>query len=878
MVGSTLNHYRLVQALGSGGMGDVYLADDARLKRQIALKILPAALAAHPDRRERFEREAQAVAALNHQNIVTIFSVEQSGDTLFLTMEYVDGRTLADLKPKDGLPLKRLLPIASQIVDAVIAAHDRGIVHRDLKPANVMVTAHDRVKVLDFGLAKLREAADDAAVAGMPTREITGEGKIVGTVAYMSPEQAEGKPVDGRSDIFSIGVMLYELATGEVPFKGDTSLSVLSSILRDTPKAVTEVNTALPRDFARIVRRCLAKEPDRRYQSARDLRNELDDLQQSMQSGKLDAVTVPRAAGPSRAAIFWTAAIAAFVAAAGGTVWWSGAFGRSPSAPPVNGFTRLTQAAGIEQFPSLSPDGKWVVYARDGDIFLQSATGQTAINLTHDAGAGNTTPAFSPDGELIAFRSERDAGGIFVMGRTGDSVRRVTASGRYPAWFPDGRRLAYSTDGPPGPETLGVVRSEIWVVEIGSGEPRSIVSGYYAVEPRVSPHGRRVAFWAIRNDQPADRYNRDIWTVDLEGNNPIRATSHAANDWNPVWSPDGHWLYFLSNRGGSMNLWRIAIDESSGRVSGDAMPLTLPAPYVSGFALSADGRIGAYAALTGVGNIGRVGFDGRTATVTGPVDAITTGTHDFFGGYLDVTRDGRYLVAATSARGQEDLCLVSNADGAIPQLTNDFHRDRAPRWSVDDRRVLFYSDRSGNYDVWSIDADGGNLRQLTRDAWRGFPVPSPDGSRIVTDDIETHRLFVYDGHDFSKAPEALPPNPDPSVTNLLATSWSPDGTRILYHTPGSARGGIWMFSFADRTHRRLTDGTYAAWLRDGRRFVFSKAGRLLVYDLSTSSSRDVLAIPGESLGAARFAADDAQLFFIRSASDGDIWLMHFDQK
>ncbi len=230
MVGSTLNHYRLVKALGSGGMGDVYLAEDARLKRQVAIKILPAALAAQPDRRERFEREAQAIAALNHPNIVTIFSVEQAGpstlrepqgrpeqgrgttrsgqaDTHFLTMEIVDGRTLAGVLPKGGLPVKRLLVVARQVVDAVIAAHDHGIVHRDLKPANVMVTASDRVKVLDFGLAKLREVADAAIAASMPTREFTGEGKIVGTVAYMS-EQAEAKAVDGRSDIFSIGVML----------------------------------------------------------------------------------------------------------------------------------------------------------------------------------------------------------------------------------------------------------------------------------------------------------------------------------------------------------------------------------------------------------------------------------------------------------------------------------------------------------------------------------------------------------------------------------------------------------------------------------------------------------------------------------------------
>src|SRR5262245_10495929 len=296
MVGTTLNHYRIVRSLGTGGMGEVYLADDTRLKRSVAIKILPAAVAEHADRRERFEREAQAIAALNHPNVVTIYSVERAGNVLFMTMEFVDGQTLADVMPRGGLPLRRLLSLASQIVDAVAAAHRHGIVHRDLKPANVMVTAGDRVKVLDFGLAKLREAAEDEISATLPTRELTGEGKIVGTVAYMSPEQAEGKTVDERSDIFSVGVLLYELATGERPFTGDTSLSILSSILKDTPKTLSEINPALPRDLARIVRHCLAKDPERRYQSAQDLLlNDLDELQQSLDSGDLSTpVHMPR--------------------------------------------------------------------------------------------------------------------------------------------------------------------------------------------------------------------------------------------------------------------------------------------------------------------------------------------------------------------------------------------------------------------------------------------------------------------------------------------------------------------------------------------------------------------------------------------------------
>ena len=254
--GTRLGPYEIVALLGAGGMGDVYKARDPRLNRLIAIKLLPASGTNDPERRERFEREAQAVAALNHPGIVTIHSVEQADGQFFLTMELVEGRSLADAMPPTGLSLDRLLKIAIPVADAMAAAHQKGITHRDLKPANIMLGEGEhagRVKVLDFGLAKLAETPLAAAGATtMPTAPITGEGRILGTVAYMSPEQAEGKPIDARSDLFSLGVILYEMATGQRPFTGDTSISIISSIVKDTPKPVTELNPALPRDFGAL--------------------------------------------------------------------------------------------------------------------------------------------------------------------------------------------------------------------------------------------------------------------------------------------------------------------------------------------------------------------------------------------------------------------------------------------------------------------------------------------------------------------------------------------------------------------------------------------------------------------------------------------------
>src|SRR5918999_1670020 len=259
MIGSTLGHYRIERLLGSGGMGEVYLADDTKLGRRVALKVLSRGLASDSDRRKRFEREARAAAALNHPNIVTIHSVEEVDGVPFLTLELIEGQTLADVIPAGGLPLDRVLELSIPLADGVGAAHQRGVTHRDLKPANVMIASDGRLKILDFGLAKIKEdvRADEPA---LPTAALTGEGRIVGTVAYMSPEQAEAKAVDQRSDVFSLGVMLYEMATGVRPFQGETPMSTLSAIIKDTPKPIAEIRPGLPRELSKIINRCLAKD------------------------------------------------------------------------------------------------------------------------------------------------------------------------------------------------------------------------------------------------------------------------------------------------------------------------------------------------------------------------------------------------------------------------------------------------------------------------------------------------------------------------------------------------------------------------------------------------------------------------------------------
>lgn len=286
MIGETLGHYRILDKLGAGGMGEVYRAEDARLKREVALKLLPRSMADSSERLKRFQREAELIASLSHPGIVTIYSVEEVDGVRFLTMELVRGKTLAELVPKGGLALEKFFSCAVPLVDALAAAHERGVTHRDLKPANVMITDQGMVKILDFGLAKLRQTPDPVEQTQMPTEALTQEGLVIGTIPYMSPEQLEGKPVDHRSDIFSVGILLHEMVTGERPFKGESSASLVSSILRDRPPSVVDLRAGVPNHLGRVILRCLHKDPERRYQTAKDLRNELKELPGDLQDDR----------------------------------------------------------------------------------------------------------------------------------------------------------------------------------------------------------------------------------------------------------------------------------------------------------------------------------------------------------------------------------------------------------------------------------------------------------------------------------------------------------------------------------------------------------------------------------------------------------------
>jgi len=870
---ATLGHYRIVAPLGSGGMGEVYLAEDTKLGRRVALKILPPDLAADADRRRRFEREARAAAALNHPNIVTIHSVEQADDLHFLTMEVIDGQTLTSHIPASGLEWSSFFRLAIQLADAISAAHQQGVVHRDIKPANVMITREGRVKVLDFGIAKLKAPEPSGATT---TTSATAPQQVLGTVAYMSPEQAEGRLVDERSDIFSLGVLLHEMATGAKPFKGDTAISVLSSIIKDQAPPVSATRQDAPAELDRIVARCLAKDPGRRYQTAADLRSDLEDLNSRLASGT-QPVAAAGAATSGRMSRLLTAAIVVGAVGAGVIATWS-ILSRPSSGSLRATFTQLTHEPGIEWFPSLSPDGAWITYAGDAtgnrDIYLQSVTGQTAINLTQDSPADDDQPAFSPDGNLIAFRSSRDEGGLFVMGRTGEAVRRLTREGFNPAWSPDGRQIAYTTSPtelkPQNTEGL----SELWVVDVDGGEPRRLSDRNTSL-PSWSPNGRRIAF-GVR--QAGEDSRLDIWTLPVGDGDAEPVTEDGYIDWNPVWSPDGRYLYFVSNRGGSTNIWRVAIDEASGRTRGEPEPLTTPTPFAGHLTISADGRRLAYGASLETQNLQKLALDPERVEVVGQPAPVTTGSRSWAN--PDPAPDGDFLVAYSQGIPEGDLYIFrTDGSGASRQLTGDSAIDRVPRWSPDGERIAMFSDRDGSLQIWTIRPDGSDLTKISNEggsvvAW------SPDGTRLAATPA---RLTIQPGEagavvmsaagQAAASVELLPPSPF-GDRYFVPNSWSPDGKWIAGQSWFGVAGVI-VYSTEARTFERLTDfGEWPVWLPDSRHVLFVSEGREFhVLDTRTRTTKLLFSVLRDTLGPPRLTRDGRQMFFSRRVTESDVWII-----
>jgi Tol biopolymer transport system component len=885
LVGKKFGAYQVISVLGIGGMGEAYLARDDRLGRKLALKLLPRAFTRDPDRVRRFEKEARAASALNHPNILTIYDIGEMAGTHFIAAEYVEGNTLRQLLERGPLRVKETIGICAQIADALDAAHEAGLVHRDIKPENAIVRPDGYVKVLDFGLVKLMEQGPRERQSGSGEFDRTNPGTVLGTVAYMSPEQASGIEVDHRSDLFSLGVLMYELLAGAVPFKGESTASILDAIVHHQHEPLTTINENANSEVDRIVNRALEKDRDLRYQTASDFQAELKRLQRELDSAAIKSVassTRQKKATPS-GLVITKPVLASGALLLTLAVLFAGwlLIGRGTAEPSPWLGARSTQVTDFpheEFYPSLSPDGNTVVYARRGgvdwDIFRQRVGGYNAQNLTESFSGDDTQPAFSPDGNYIAFRSERDGGGVFVMGASGESVRRLSERGvaYHPAWSPDSQQVIYTEERFRDPRERNVAPHRLWIVNIRSLEKR-LITEKDVVQPQWSPNGHRIAYWA--SDEGSER---DIWTMKPTGDDAVRVTNDAATDWNPIWSPDGRYLYFVSDRQGGMQLWRVAIDEKTGR--GHSAPELVPTPSAFGqhLSMSRDGKRLAFVNVGLKRNLYRVEIDPRGGKVIGQSEAQTQWSRQ--GVDLDLSPNGERIVYTTLADTQEDLAVLDSYGSKEPRwLTDDEYKDRGPRWSPDGQRIAFYSTRSGSFEIWLINADGTGLKRLTESGSNNDkaynPLWSPDGKRISFTNQRGESWIIEADKPWSEQnPQMLNPRHEPPL-QFWPHSWTSNGRRVLggIASTGSTSALV-VYSIDSGQFEKINEpGSNSVWLRDDRRAILIVDGSLFIADTVTKERRPFFSEAPDRIIAFRVSCDNRWVYYIKESTEADIWLL-----
>jgi Tol biopolymer transport system component len=750
LIGRTVSHYRILEKLGGGGMGVVYKAEDIELGRFVALKFLPEDLAQDEQALERFRREARAASALNHPNICTIYEIAKEGNRSFIAMEYLDGMTLKRRIGGQALDTECMLSLGIEIADALDAAHAAGIVHRDIKPANIFVTKREVAKILDFGLAKpsprTQSGSGAEATVEVSEEHLTSPGATLGTVPYMSPEQIRGQELDSRTDLFSFGAVLYEMATGTLPFQADTSGLVFEAILNRAPVAPVRLNPNLPPRLEEIINKALEKDRSLRYQHASEIRSDLQRFKRDSDSARLG---VGQPAMERRKWSLWQ--ILAAACGVGVIVLFFVIAGRwkGSGAALHTTLSQVTFAGGIDEYPAWSPDGKALLYTGEvgkvRKIFRQDLASGQDSQLTH-GDFDELQPTWSPDGKEIAFVRSRQPGAklqpgdvfgefqegdVWVMDLPTSKERKVVENAFDPAYSPDGKRIAVDASWA-GPR-------RIWVLDREGHNPQQITTDtseeLVHIAPAWSPDGKKIAF------QNLERTKFNIRVVNLDTKQMNWITNDFRINLRPSWSGFGRFIYFSSDRSGGINIWRVPVN-GDGTVSGPLQQVTTGAGQDVEVVVSPKGKRLAYATLHQNADIWRLPVSPQTGLPNGSPEAvISTTREDSRGAWSPDSK----MVAFNSDRGGDmNIWLYSLADSSSRQLTTGHGGDYQPNWSPDAKRIAFFSSRSGSPNIWEVEVAGGALRRLTSNSGVNVnPFYSPDGSLLAYQSDEGGRLEVW---------------------------------------------------------------------------------------------------------------------------------------
>ena len=857
--GSRVGRYEIVEKLGAGGLGEVYRARDTRLDRDVAVKALHAQFAASPDGRARFDREAKAIASLSHPNICSVYDVGVEDGVDYLVMELLTGETLQQRLASGPLTISAVIELAIGLTNGLDAAHARGLIHRDLKPANTFITDQGQPKILDFGLAKTFEGPE-AVTHGLGELG-TRVGAVAGTVPYMSPEQLRGEPLDARTDLFSLGVMLYEMMTGQRPFTGPTGAAISAAILAQDPAAPAALRAGLPDRLQDVILKMLEKDRQLRCQTAAEARADLTRIRRELDS-KLGSSTrrVVAPSGPAsrrRSRLVVPAVIAAVLGV--GFVTWRATL-KPASSEIGEAKHRQVTFLGNVYFAAISPDGRSVAYLSKGHLWVQDLAGGPALDVA--TGGEMANPVWSPRGDALAYsaRHGKERLGLFTVPRLGGPARFVASDAWYMAWSPDGTRLAKATGASQGIEIVGLDGVRAGSVALGS------VNAVRGLDWQASSD--RIALLE-RDDQ-----NRSvIWVVGSDGKDPRRVYTDASDLQSMRWAPNGSVVYSQRVRTEATDL--IAIDFSNlENPTTRVLAAGLPRGALGSLSVASDGRSLLYLRRQSIGNL-------VVVDLTHPAETprfLTSGTQVFSDPH--VSPDGQWVAAVLESGASTHVVKLPMAGGDPIALTAGEARDVSPSWSPDGSHLAFGSDRGGAPGVWMMTGDGRELAHVPTTAVHSNRLVTwtPDGAvawQLRTPD----NVLIWRRRDLATGNETLLA---PTITTgfVFSPTFSPrtDDMAIFWN---GARRGLYLISGPGREPRFVAaELAPLGWSADGEVIYAHVAlGGNALYAVSARTG-DIRRLTTMSEGSIRngdITPDRRSLVLEWLRSTGDAWLLeNFD--